>query len=555
MTALGDKAYILGGQTYSYDYQTEYLVQVNASAGTLTTIKGYEYSANFGRCEAASESVGQKAYFFGGYRMTGSGSGNTKSRTVQVYDKTLNNFSSLGELLPYDFWSQVSAVVDHNIFLFGNGPSGANIIKFDTTTNLAEQLDATLPTTVSSGTAIAVGDQIYIFKSSSTQIIRFDANTYQSEILDTVLGSSYASVSAEAIGNTIYLFTRNTVSNTATISVLEINLGEQMTIKTLTDTRSLDSRLALQNEAIETLVNNALDTKQDKLTAGTGISISGSTISSYNTLVAGEGISIDGDTIKTTINNYLRFEGSAPSSYEVIDLGTTYGFSLNSNGYYQSDNKGVNSSYAICKVQFNLAVAQDIVIDCINYAESTYDYGLLSQLDATLASNASADSSNVYKNFSGSQSSSVVKVTYSNVSAGSHFIYIKFIKDGSQNSNNDTLQFKINDLISVPANTTIITDGTNTLDLSQVGHGVEIIDISGLDTIPEEYQDFEKLKTCYLRSGSLIYRLSYDGTSDDSGLYYENSDELYYNYLRITSNFNIEGNPDGVGNKQIATQD
>ena len=49
----------------------------------------------------------------------------------------------------------------------------------------------------------------------------------------------------------------------------------------------------------------------------------------------------------------------------------------------------------------------------------------------------------MHKNFKGQQSASIVKVTYANVPVGSHFIYVKFIKDSSQNSNNDSVQFKI----------------------------------------------------------------------------------------------------------------
>ena len=39
--------------------------------------------------------------------------------------------------------------------------------------------------------------------------------------------------------------------------------------------------------------------------------------------------------------------------------------------------------------------------------------------------------------------SSVKTLTYSNVSAGEHFIDVKFSKDDGTGSNNDTLQFKV----------------------------------------------------------------------------------------------------------------
>ena len=46
-------------------------------------------------------------------------------------------------------------------------------------------------------------------------------------------------------------------------------------------------------------------------------------------------------------------------------------------------------------------------------------------------------------NTSSDNSSSAQTLTYSNVSAGEHFIDVKFSKDDASASNNDTLQFKV----------------------------------------------------------------------------------------------------------------
>lgn len=166
--------------------------------------------------------------------------------------------------------------------------------------------------------------------------------------------------------------------------------------------------------------------------------------------------------------------GTAELSWNVEKVsGATYGFSLNTSGYYVSGNKGIGSSYALCKVNLINGVQYTIYVKirntelaisaqsaelkhvsagssgvvtatfrCINYAEANYDYGLLSALDKTLALSASADSTNVAKNFKGSSKSSVQTYSYS-VPAGEHFVYVKFIKDGSANKNNDTLQFTV----------------------------------------------------------------------------------------------------------------
>ena len=131
------------------------------------------------------------------------------------------------------------------------------------------------------------------------------------------------------------------------------------------------------------------------------------------------------------------------ASYTVTNITTTYGFALNANNYYESNNKAHASSAAVCKVDFSLPVAATITFSLINYAEATYDYGLLSNLDTTLNTNASADTSNVYWNGKNNNSASVQTVTYSNVSAGDHFIYVKFFKDQYTDENNDSLQFKV----------------------------------------------------------------------------------------------------------------
>jgi hypothetical protein len=70
----------------------------------------------------------------------------------------------------------------------------------------------------------------------------------------------------------------------------------------------------------------------------------------------------------------------------------------------------------------------NLYIDCINYAESNYDYGILSTVDATISG---ASFSNTMKNFQGSSTSTTQTVNYGILTQGTHTIYIKFVKDGS----------------------------------------------------------------------------------------------------------------------------
>ena len=136
--------------------------------------------------------------------------------------------------------------------------------------------------------------------------------------------------------------------------------------------------------------------------------------------------------------------GEAPATgYEVTNVeGAQYGFELNSNGYYESQNAGINSSYSICKINLISDGSSTLYLDCINSGENNFDYGILSKVDETLSLSYSADSS-YFKSFRGLSSTSVQTVNYGVLSAGEHFIYVKYRKDSSVNSGNDSLQFKV----------------------------------------------------------------------------------------------------------------
>lgn len=138
------------------------------------------------------------------------------------------------------------------------------------------------------------------------------------------------------------------------------------------------------------------------------------------------------------------FGSDAAFDYAVNPIdGAAYGFALNSAGFYESQNQKQTNSYAICRVNITAKRTCDIVFDVINYAEQNYDFGLFGNLDTSLSLSASGDTSGVYKRFNTEHSADVVQLTYSGVTAGSHFIDVKYIKDGSQDSNNDSLQFRV----------------------------------------------------------------------------------------------------------------
>ena len=150
--------------------------------------------------------------------------------------------------------------------------------------------------------------------------------------------------------------------------------------------------------------------------------------------------------------HYMHFYtngGSAPEPrpYQIGNISLTnygYGFNVNSNGYLESQNKGVASSYAMLKITFNALTAYgdsspSFTIRYISNGENNFDYAIFSNLDSTLSKSNTADST-YYKRTYGETSPYERSVTYSNISNGYHSIYVKYRKDGSANVGNDTLQ-------------------------------------------------------------------------------------------------------------------
>lgn len=162
------------------------------------------------------------------------------------------------------------------------------------------------------------------------------------------------------------------------------------------------------------------------------------------------GITVTDNGVDVT-SQFTQRQGQA-ESYEVVNVGT-YGFTLNSStGYYVSNNKGVDKSASVCRVDFYVPVSATITFTFINYAEQGYDFGVFGNIDVALNNNYySAGSSGAtisdssYKlacNTSTYNTSSSHTLTY-DMSAGDHSIWVKFSKDDGSASNNDTLQFKV----------------------------------------------------------------------------------------------------------------
>lgn len=134
-----------------------------------------------------------------------------------------------------------------------------------------------------------------------------------------------------------------------------------------------------------------------------------------------------------------------PESEVVTAPGASYGFALDtSDGYYKSQNKGVSYSAAVCRLNITAQTQHTLTLTFVNYAEATYDYGIIGKLDNSLLTTSAVSDTSAWL-WAGSAStnnSSTVKTTAITVTAGVHFVDIKFRKDDATNSNNDDFRFK-----------------------------------------------------------------------------------------------------------------
>ena len=189
-------------------------------------------------------------------------------------------------------------------------------------------------------------------------------------------------------------------------------------------------------------------------TANTGYVFAGMSTSSsapYNTTnlsftPTGEGASYTYYAYFNKLSgNIVKYVSKNSATYSDISVSNISGhqFKQNADGFWESQNWGIHNSYALAKVSFTLTNTANVVFDVISYGESNFDFGIFSNLNSTLTSSNTADSTNVKKSFKGLASSAVQNVIYENVSPGTYYVYVKYRKDGSTNANNDSLQFRI----------------------------------------------------------------------------------------------------------------
>lgn len=265
----------------------------------------------------------------------------------------------------------------------------------------------------------------------------------------------------------------------------EINIPKDQFLKSATynpDTDSLEFVFETTNGEQKTVVD--MSDLVDVYTAGNGLTLVNNQFSIKVSPDSTEVLSVSENGLKLDLSNYVDLssqqrlsnkefdsidiiaenvvpvyenqEATYNYEYTIENLSTDYGFELNENGYYESNNKGKDNTYCLCKLSFNMWVDGDLTFEVINSGESNYDFGIFSNLDQTLSSSYNEDTSTtlVYKSYKGLSSTIPVTLTYTAVPAGEHFITIKFKKDSSSSQGNDSLQFKV---LSPIGEVTIIT--------------------------------------------------------------------------------------------------
>ncbi len=153
--------------------------------------------------------------------------------------------------------------------------------------------------------------------------------------------------------------------------------------------------------------------------------------------------------------------------------------SRDSQGYYTSQNAGQYFSCSYMILNFNFSAPTDVTFRCICLGEPEYDYGLISKVDRDLTVSYDQDdadstaSANVFYSFrrSSLHTSTPVDVVMT-IPAGSHYVTIKYIKDGGGNGTGDYFKFR--------AFTSVVesTSAKSTITLTAGGVNISSADIT-----------------------------------------------------------------------------
>ena len=189
-------------------------------------------------------------------------------------------------------------------------------------------------------------------------------------------------------------------------------------------------------------VNDSYDTTTDPSTTQYIMSGGEQEIKIYTPDV--DGITVKDNNVDVT-NSLVPVTQGPPPNEIVTAPNASYGFQLDtSDGYYKSQNKGVNYSAAVCRLNITAETQCTLTLNFVNYAEGTYDYGIIGKVDSSLLTTSAVSDTSAWL-WAGSAStnnSTTVRTTAVTIPSGEHFVDIKFRKDDATSSNNDDFRFK-----------------------------------------------------------------------------------------------------------------
>lgn len=213
------------------------------------------------------------------------------------------------------------------------------------------------------------------------------------------------------------------------------------------------------------------------------------------------------------------------ASYEVETAGN-YGFALNSSGYYQSENKGISKTAALCKVNVHVPVDATLTFTYINYAEQGYDFGVFGNIDVALSDDYySAGSSGAtitdssYRlacNTSTHNKSGTQTLSYS-LEAGDHSIWVKYSKDDASDANNDTLQFKVAITLDEPF--TPSTYWAYAIANIKADHAIVVSAASSTALYVKQGSSWVQVTRAFVKSGGAWTEVALDSAFDSTKRY------------------------------------
>ena len=188
--------------TMTYDSKGNLLTSILESSGGITSLRVPMPTA---RGALIAETIGDRIYVVGGNI---NWSGSRQFTNNEVYDPSLNSWSSATPVPDPNTWDPASAVVGKKLYLLGGWPSGNTLAReYDPTAN-SWHLRAPIPSGgFSWGHAAAVvNDQIYVFGGNNgSKVLRYnpDNDTWSPELAPIPINRR--GLTAGVINNLIYV--------------------------------------------------------------------------------------------------------------------------------------------------------------------------------------------------------------------------------------------------------------------------------------------------------------------------------------------------------------